>query len=92
MFIMGTAFLIKGSDALEAIGITWAIIGIRKAAKSLNCAIRQFYSKKYFMALIVEFSVRITLALLLLFNPLEKFSKHLFILGLELITVSIPNM
>ncbi|MGN1192398.1 MAG: DUF308 domain-containing protein [Dorea sp.] len=90
MFIMGIAFLIKGSDALETIGITWAIIGIRKAAKSLNLAIRQIYSKKHFITLIVEFLIRITLALLLLFNPLEKFSKHVVILGLELIVISIP--
>ena len=30
MFIMGIAFLLKGSSSLEALGITWAIIGIRK--------------------------------------------------------------
>ena len=40
MFIMGVAFLLKGSNSLEALGITWAIIGIRKASKSLNVAIR----------------------------------------------------
>lgn len=90
MFIMGIAFLIKGSEALEAIGITWANIGIRKAVNSLNWAIRQIYNKKHFIALLLEFLVRITLSLLLLFNPLEKFSKHVVILGFELIVISIP--
>ena len=45
MFIMGIAFLLKGSSSLEALGITWAIIGIRKASKSLNAAIRQFFCR-----------------------------------------------
>lgn len=90
MFIMGIAFLMKGSNALEAIGITWAIIGIRKASKSLSWAIRKIYDKKHFIVPIVEFLVRIILALLLLFNPLEKFTNHVVILGLELIAVSIP--
>ena len=90
MFIMGIAFLMKGSNALEAIGITWAIIGIRKASKSLIWAIRKIYDKEHFLVPIVEFLVRITLALLLLFNPVEKFTNHVVILGLELIAVSIP--
>lgn len=37
----------------------------------------------------IEFFVRITLALLLLFNPIEKISNHVIILGLEIIAVSI---
>ena len=91
IFIMGIAFLLKGTNSLEALGITWAIIGIRKASKSLNGAIRQFfYRKKHFVVLMVEFLIRISLALLLLFNPLEKLSNHVIILGLELIAISIP--
>ena len=76
---------------MEALGITWAIIGIRKASKSLNAAIRQFFCRNNNCVIpMIEFFVRITLALLLLFNPLEKFSNHVVILGLELIAVSIP--
>ena len=35
----------------------------------------------------IEFLVRIALALLLLFNPIEKISNHVIILGLEIIVV-----
>ena len=86
MFIMGIAFLLKGSSSLEVLGITWAIIGIRKASKSLNAAIRQFFCRNNNCVIpMIEFFVRITLALLLLFNPIEKISNHVIILGLEII-------
>lgn len=89
LFIMGVAFVIQGSNSLGALGTTWAIIGIRKASKSLNLAIRQVYEKKHFIIPIMEFLVRITLALMLLFHPFEKFTSHVIILGLEIIVVSI---
>lgn len=89
LFIMGAAFVIQGSNSLGALGTTWAIIGIRKASKSLNLAIRQVYEKKHFIIPIVEFLLRITLALILLFHPDEKITSHVVILGMEMIAVSI---
>ena len=90
MLIMGIAFIIQGANALGPLGTTWAVIGIRKASKSLNQAIRQIYRKKHFLAPILEFLIRISLALILLFDPFEKFSTHVVILGLELIATSFP--
>lgn len=89
LLIMGTAFIVKGEKSLGPMGTTWAIIGIRKASKSLGRAIRQIYAKEYFIATVAEFLLRITLALILLFDPFEKFSTHVAILGLELIATSI---
>lgn len=89
LFIMGIAFVIQGSNSLGALGTTWAIIGIRKASKSLNRVIRQIYEKKHFLIPLIEFLVRITLALVLLFYPDEKFTSHVVILGLEMIAVSV---
>ena len=89
MFIMGIAFIIQGVNSLGPIGTTWAIIGIRKASKSLNQAIQQIYMKKQFVASLIAFLIRITLALLLLFDSLEKLSMHVVILGLELVATSI---
>lgn len=89
LFIMGTAFLIQGENSLVPLGITWAIIGIRKASKSLNSAIQQIYLKKCFTASVLEFVIRIALALVLLFRPFEKFSAHVAILGMELIVTNI---
>lgn len=89
LLIMGSAFLIQGSNSLGPMGITWAILGIRKASKSLSGAIRKMQQGNHFLAPITLFAVRITLALLLLFDPFEKFSTHIMILGMELIAVSI---
>ena len=89
LLIMGTAFIVQGARSLGPMGTTWAIIGIRKASKSLGRAIQQIDAKEHFIAPIMEFLLRITLALILLFDPFEKFSTHIAILGLELIVTSI---
>lgn len=91
MLIMGVAFIIQGVNSLGPIGTTWAIIGIRKASKSLNQAIQQIYMKKKFVTPFIAFLIRITLALLLLFDSLEKLSTHIVILGLELVVTSIRS-
>ena len=89
LLIMGTAFIVQGAKSLGPMGTTWAIIGIRKASKFLGRAIRQIHAKEHFIAPVMEFLLRITLALILLFDPFEKFSTHVAILGLELIATSI---
>lgn len=89
LLIMGAVFVVQGANALGPLGTTWAIIGIRKASKSLEHAIQQVCLKRGFLAPIAEFLVRLTLALVLLFDPSEKFSTHILILGIELIVISI---
>ena len=89
LLIMGAVFVVQGPNALGPLGTTWAIIGIRKASKSLERAVRQARLRRGFLAPAVEFLVRLTLALVLLFDPFEKFSTHILILGIELIVISI---
>lgn len=89
LLIMGAAFVLQGAKALGAMGTTWAILGIRRAAKSLETVLRRFDQEECFAAPLIEFFLRITLALVLLFDPFEKFSAHIVILGLELIAVSV---
>ena len=80
LLILGAAFIVQGPNTLGVLGTVWAVIGVRKAAKSL---------KERFLAHVIEFSVRIVLELVLLFNPFEKFSTHIAILGLELIVIHV---
>ena len=89
LMIMGVAFIVQGSNALGAIGTTWAMIGIGKASKSLKQVFYRLCQKQHFAIPMIEFLLRMTLALLLLFHPFEKFSTHIIILGLELIAISI---
>ena len=88
LMIMGVSFILQGSNALGAIGTTWAMIGIGKASKSLKQAFYRLCQKDHFAIPMIEFLLRMTLALILLFHPYEKFSAHIIILGLELIAVS----
>lgn len=87
--VVGIMFMIKGESAVGAVGTVWAIIGIRKAAQSLDQTIQLCYTKQRFLISALTFAVRMTLALVLLFNPFEKFSTHIMILGFELIVITI---
>ena len=88
LLIMGAAFVLQGTNALGAMGTTWAILGIRRAARSLETVLRRIGREERFAAPLIEFFLCITLALVLLFDPFEKFSAHIVNLGLELIAVS----
>ena len=57
LFIMGCAFMLQGARSLGAIGITWSIIGIRKASKSLSEMIRRIRHKEHFLSSLPLFSV-----------------------------------
>lgn len=89
LFILGAAFILQGPNALGVLGTAWAVIGVRKAAKSLNRVIGQIRAREHCAVHLVEFFVRITLALVLLFDPFEKFSTHIVILGLEIIAIHV---
>ncbi len=85
LLIIGISFVFQGQKALFSMGIVWAMIGIRKAAQTLVRLIAAAEEKKPYWYLVIEFCVRILLALLLLFDPYGKFTPHLRILGAELI-------
>lgn len=89
LLVVGIMFLIKGKNAIGAVGTVWAILGIRKAAQSLDETIRLYLTKERFLLSALTFIIRMTLALVLLFNPFEKFSAHVIILGFELVAISI---
>ena len=89
MLIMGIVFVIQGPNALGPLGTTWGIIGIRKASKSLERTIERIRVKHGFVRPLAEFLIRLGLALVLLFDPFEKFSAHIVILGIELMVISV---
>ena len=89
LLVVGIVCLVHGEEFIGPMGIVWAIIGIRKAARSLSRAIQEFGANLTCAASLVEFVVRMTLSVLLLLYPMEKFTGHIALLGLELIAVSI---
>ena len=85
LVIIGISFVFQGQNALFSMGIVWAMIGIRKAAQTLIRLIDAVEHQKRYWHLVIEFGVRILLALLLLFDPYGKFTPHLRILGAEIV-------
>ena len=43
--VMGAAFLCEGSGAVGIMGITWGLLGLRKAAETINEALRRAYRR-----------------------------------------------
>ena len=89
LLVVGILCMFHGSDSIVPLGTTWAIIGLRKASKSLSRMIRSHGKGMEFYTSFAEFLVRLTFSVMLLFYPAEKFETHVVLLGLELIVVSI---
>lgn len=89
LIVMGISFLCEGAGALGLMGITWGLIGLRKAAATIAQALRQALGRQKVLLTAFEALIRLTLALALLFDPFEKFPSHIVLLGLELILANI---
>ena len=86
---MGLVCAFHGEQAVGPLGTTWAIIGLRKASKSLSRSLSGPRKGLPFFAQMTEFLIRLALSVLLLLDPMGKFETHVLILGLELIAVSL---
>ena len=89
LFVMGILCMLHGADSIVPLGTTWAIIGLRKASRSLSRMLENFGGGVTFYASLAEFLVRLSCSVVLLFYPAEKFETHVVLLGMELIVVSI---
>lgn len=89
LLVVGILCILHGRDSIGPLGTTWAIIGLRKASKSLSRIIQNRGGGIAFYASLAEFLMRLTFSVMLLFYPVEKFETHVILLGLELIAVSI---
>lgn len=89
LVVMGVVFWCAGSEAIGLMGVVWGILGLRKAAGTVDQALRKLYRHQKALLLVVEAVVRVILALALLFDPFEKFSAHVVLLGVELIVANV---
>lgn len=89
LLVVGIVCIVHGAEFIGPMGIVWAMIGIRKAARSLSRAIQEFGANAACVVSFMGCIVRMTLSVLLLLYPMEKFVGHIVLLGLELIAVSI---
>lgn len=89
LLVVGVLCIVHGEGSIGPLGVTWAIIGLRKAAKSLSNIIQSRGKGMAFYTSLAEFLVRLTFSAMLLFYPTEKFTNHVILLGFELLAVSI---
>lgn len=87
--VVGILCMVHGEGSLGPLGVTWAILGLRKAAKSLSKIIQSRGKGMGFYTSFAEFLVRLTFSVMLMFYPAEKFKDHVILLGFELLAVSI---
>ena len=88
MLVVGMAIIVRGSEADGLIGVAWGIFGLIQGSESLNVAIYNLANNKKWGMDMLQAAVQITLALLLLVDPVAKLYPHMRILGLELLAMS----
>ena len=87
MLVVGVAIMVRGSAADGLIGVAWGIFGLIQGSESLNVAIYNLANRKKWGMDMLQAAVQITLALLLLVDPMTKLYPHMRILGLELLAM-----
>ncbi len=92
MIIMGIAILFNTSNAIYLIGVSWGIYGLVKGINGINTALYNKYHNNKFILITLHASIEIMLAIALVFNPFEKISHHIVLLGIEMILVSGRNL
>lgn len=85
LLVVGAAVIVRGEQADGLMGAAWGIFGLIKGSESLNVAIYNLTNRKKWAVDMLQAAVQITLALLLLVDPMSKLYPHMRILGLELL-------
>lgn len=89
VFVIGIIIMMRGAQADGLIGVAWGILGLIQGSESLNVAIYNLAHKRKWPADMLQASVQILLAVLLLADPASKLYPHMPILGLEMLSMSL---
>ena len=80
--VIGIVILFLDADSLSVIGVIWAVQSLFDAAEEIE-EFRE--SKKFNIISFICIVLSIVFAVMLMMDPFEHFSVHVFILGLEII-------
>lgn len=86
--LAGFVILFTKEDAVFIIGVAWGMMGLGKGGRELKETVDKIYRQEPFWLNLLQASVTIMLAVLLLFDPLHHIEFHLNVLGLEIIFTS----
>lgn len=92
LLVIGISIIVHGNRADGLIGVIWGIFGLIEGTESLNIAIYNITHKKKWLADMLQTMLQITLALLLLIDPVTKLYPHMRILGMEHMALAIHIM
>ena len=88
---MGVCFLLGGGKTVLLMGITWGLLGLQEVNEELKNILLNKSEKKPWKMKAVCAALKFVLSLALIFEPLEKFSFHIMLLGLEIIVVTLKG-
>lgn len=91
LFIMGICFLLGQESTVPLMGITWGLLGLQEANEEIENILARRSRKEKHLLLSVSAGLKIILSLALLFEPIEKFNFHIFLLGLEILAVTVKE-
>ena len=86
MLIVGAIIIIKQENSINFIAIVWGLFGLIRGIDELGEA---FYNGKRYIVELIHAIIEISLAILLIYNPFEKISEHIIILGIEYVIISL---
>lgn len=89
MFIMAIIIIINKTDSINLIAVIWGMFGLIKGIDELSDAIYKHSQNKKYLIELIHAVIEISLAVLLIYNPFEKISEHIIILGIEYVMLSL---
>lgn len=91
LLIMGICFILGQESTIPLMGITWGLLGLQEVNEEIADILVKRSKKEKYLLLSVFAGLKMILSLALLFEPIEKFSFHIFLLGLEILAVTVKE-
>ncbi len=86
VMLIGVITIIKGSNALAFIGVSWGLIGLYKSANIFeNLVVSWVKNKEIPWLQVAEAAIETVFSSILLFEPVEKLKTHIYLLGIQII-------
>lgn len=89
LLIMGICFILGQESTITLMGVTWGLLGLQEVNEDIEKILTRRSKKEKCLLLTIFAGLKIILSLALLFEPIEKFNFHIFLLGLEILAVTV---
>ena len=90
VMLIGVITIIKGSNALAFIGVSWGLIGLYKSANIFeNLVVSWVKNKEIPWLQVAEAAIETVFSSILLFEPVEKLKTHIYLLGMQIIVFAL---